>query len=117
MRKASYIFLALGILTPFVTEIFVRREAAEYRARFGFDPEGIGLFGMTAMGAAFMFLFFLLSAIFATRAYRLLIQPRPLLRRVELAALWLPLGLTLISICLFLLGNMIFTAPQVIQNE
>jgi len=117
MRKMSYLFLTLGVLSPLVTEILVRREIAEYRARTGFEPEGMGLAGMYIVGAAFTFLFFLLSAIYATRAYRSLSKPRPLLRRVELTAFWLPLLLTFTLVCLLLLGPLIFTPPQMIQTH
>jgi hypothetical protein len=60
--------------------------------------------------------FFLLSAIYATRAYRRVTKPRPLLRKIELTAFWLPFLLTFLSIGLLLLGNFIFTPPQIIQT-
>lgn len=117
MRKVSYLFLTLGVLSPFVAEILARRVTAEYRARTGFDPEGIGLGSIFILGAGFAFLFFLLSAIYATRAYRRITKPRPLLRKVELTAFWLPLLLTFILICLLLLGGLVFTHTQVIQTR
>jgi hypothetical protein len=89
MRKASYLFLVLAILSPFVTFWVVQRESDLYATRFGVRPEGMGIFGMVAMGAAVTFVWLTLSAFMALLSYLALRAPRALLRRLELGIICL----------------------------
>jgi hypothetical protein len=106
MRKASYLFLALGLLSPFVTSWFIQREIAIHRAQFGMDPEGMGLFGIMALGAQAAFILFLISAICAMRAYQVLTTPRRPLRKVEVAILCMPPPLVIFFVYVFMVNGL-----------
>jgi len=90
-RKFSYLFLVLGLLTPFATSWYLTQARDEYLARTGFEPDGMGLFGIALLGALCMFGLFVLAAFCGIRAFRRVTAPRPLIRKIEVATLCVPL--------------------------
>jgi hypothetical protein len=91
VRKLSYIFLVLGVLTPFIVSWKLEQERLDYVARFGEQPEGMALFALYVAGTLCMLVLFAGSTLFAIGSYRSLSVPRPTGRKVELALLCLPL--------------------------
>lgn len=105
MRKSSYLLLAMGLLTPFIAAWFVQREAARYRAMFGMEAEGMGFFAIVAFAALAAFVLFSASAIYATRSYRRLEMPRPVLRKIELILFCLAPVLVVLFVYFGMLGG------------
>lgn len=90
MRKASYLFLVLGLLGPFVTSWFVERARQEYFARTGFEADGIGLFATIAFGALATLALLMAAALCGAGSFGKLQAPRALSRKIELAMVCAP---------------------------
>jgi hypothetical protein len=114
MRKTSYLLLSMGLLTPFIAAWVVQREAAQYRAKFGVEAEGMGFFGIVAFAALAAFVLFSASAIYAARSYRSLEKPRPVLRKIELALFLLTPVLVVLFVYFGMLGGP-YDPPQQIM--
>jgi|KBSMisStandDraft_5_1062788.scaffolds.fasta_scaffold32001_2 hypothetical protein len=105
MRKSSYLLLAIGLLTPSIAAWFIQREAAQYRAKFGMEAEGMGFFAIVAFAALVAFALFSASAIYAARSYRRLEKPRPVLRKIELTLFCLTPVLVVLFVYFGMLGG------------
>jgi hypothetical protein len=116
LRKFSYLFLALGVLSPLVPWWFVKHAERSYIARFGVSPEGTGFFAMSFMGAVATLVFLLLSTICALWSFRGLASPRAMIRNIEVTLLCLP-PLAVTIFMLFGLLGLGYDLPQVIQSN
>jgi hypothetical protein len=115
MRKLSYLFVALGVLAPFVFRSWVRAAERSYVEQYGFSPDGTGLFAMVATGVVATFAFFALGLLCAVWSFRLLKSPCTLGRKVELAILTAP-PLILIAFVLFGMLGVGSPPPTVIHS-
>ena len=115
MRKLSYLFVGLGVLAPFVSQLWISGAKRFYVERDGFLPDGAGFFGMVAMGAGAIFLFFAVGLVCAIWSFRLLKSPRALGRKVELGILIAP-PLIVIAFVLFGMLGIGSPPPIVIQR-
>lgn len=105
MRKSSYLFLAMALLTPLATAWLVQREAVRYRNHFGVEAEGMGFFAIVAGGALVSFSLFLVAAACASSSYRRLYMPRPRHRKIELALFCMAPALVVLFVYFGLLGG------------
>jgi hypothetical protein len=103
-RKLSFAFLALGVVTPFVTGWVVARQSHAYTATFGAPPEGMGLFASIATGTLITLGFFIAAAVGALRSISRLPRPRTLSRTIEVAVLCIPPFVVVLFILFGLLG-------------
>jgi hypothetical protein len=99
-RRLSYLFAGLGVLAPFISSWWVKAAERAYVAEYGIPPEGTGLFAMVAIGVVITFAFFALGLLCAIWSFRLLVSPRTLGRKVELAIFAVP-PLILVAFVLF----------------
>lgn len=104
VRKFSHLFFVLGALSPYVSWWVAKRARRDYEVSFGEVPEGTGLFGIFALGAMATFTLFVLSAVFAIRAYQTLDRPRAPRRKIELTLLCVPPLAVIWWVCFGLLG-------------
>ncbi|MEO8062365.1 MAG: hypothetical protein ABI821_06430 [Pseudomonadota bacterium] len=114
-RACSYLFLALGFLSPVVARWSARRASAEFARNFEFEPEGKALFNYFLLGALGLFSLLLLSSCCALVSYSKLPVPRAAGRKWELALLCLP-SLVVISRIVLLALAPAFD-PQVIHTR